>query len=93
LVDWYIEHYGDTYTVSHPHFFESVYLYKPIVYELQHYHIVKKDGNWLGENGEDLIPGKAFSGADLFRESLKILRATYIGYHGYLEEWFSDNPN
>jgi hypothetical protein len=92
LVDWYVDTYGETFSVSHPHFFEKSYPFAPIIYELQHYGSVKRDGNWLGENGEEKIPNKDFSGADLFRESLKILRATYIGYHGYLEEWYNDNP-
>jgi hypothetical protein len=92
LVEWYVDTYADSYSVSHPHFFEASYAYNPIIYELQHYGSVKRDGNWLGENGEEKIPNKDFSGADLFRESLKILRATYIGYHGYLEEWYNDNP-
>jgi hypothetical protein len=93
LVDWYIENYAETFSVSHPHFFETAYLKKPVIYELQHYHMVKRDGNWKGKNGSEVIPGKDISGADIFKESLKIIRATYIGYHGYLEDWLEDNPD
>jgi hypothetical protein len=64
----------------------------PTVYELQHYGHVKNDGNWLGKNGEDTIPGIGVSGADIFRNSVKIIRPTYIGWHGYLGEWLTDNP-
>jgi hypothetical protein len=32
------------------------------------------------------------SGADFFRESMKLIRPTYIGFHGYLGEWLEDNP-
>jgi hypothetical protein len=92
LVDWYIQHNADTWSVSHPHFFEKAHPHRPIIYELQHYPIVKREGNWLGENGEEKLPGKDFSGADLFRGSLKLIRATYIGYQGYMEDWYRDNP-
>ncbi|WP_373496508.1 DUF4832 domain-containing protein [Aquiflexum sp.] len=40
-----------------------------------------------------MIQGKDYSGADLFRGSLRKLRATYIGYLGYMEEWYQDNPD
>ena len=93
LVDYYVDNYLDTWSVSHPHFFERVYQDHPTVFELQHYHHVKRDGNWLGKNGRDIIPAHGVSGADIFRNSIKLLRATYIGYHGYAEEWFTDNPD
>ncbi len=92
LVDYYIDNYSSTYSVSHPHFFEEAYISNPIIFELQHYHIVKKDGNWLGADGEEKIPNKDFSGADLFKGALKTTKSTYLGYHGYVEEWFKDNP-
>lgn len=92
LVGWYVDQNRETFSVSHPHFFEKAYPTKPIILELQHYHMIKRDGNWLGENGEEEIPGKNISGADIFRGAIKTMRATYIGYHGYVEEWFSDNP-
>jgi hypothetical protein len=93
LVDWYVGKNLETYSVSHPHFFEVVYLNKPVVLELQHYHMIKKDGNWVGPNGAGEIPGKNISGADLFRGALQTMRATYLGYHGFLEEWYADNPD
>lgn len=93
LVDYYIQRYPDTWSVSHPHFYDPLYLKKPIIYELQHYSHVKNNGNWLGKNGEDIIPKYGVSGADLFRNSIKVLRATYIGYHGYLDEFYTDNPD
>jgi len=92
LVDWYIQEFPDSYSVSHPHFFESVYLTNPVIFELQHYHMVKRDGNWIGRNGADPIPRKSTSGADLFRGALRATKASYIGYHGHLEEWLKDNP-
>jgi hypothetical protein len=92
LVDWYIDNYSESFSVSHPHFFEKAYESNPVIFELQHYHMVKRDGNWIGENGELVIPGKNTSGAAIFRGAVKTTRSTYLGYHGYLEEWFRDNP-
>lgn len=92
MVDWYIQRNLDTWSVSHPHFYDPLYLKRPIIYELQHYSHVKRNGNWLGRNGEDIIPAYDVSGADIFRNSIKVMRATYIGYHGYLEEFYTDNP-
>jgi hypothetical protein len=92
MVDWYIYNNQDTWSVSHPHFFEAVYKTRPTVFELQHYGSVKTDGNWIGKNGEEIIPGLNVSGADIFRNSMQLIRPTYIGYHGYLEEWLDDNP-
>jgi hypothetical protein len=93
LVGWYVENYLDTWTVSHPHFYERVYRERPTVFELQHYGSVKRDGNWLGRNGEDTIPGIGVSGADMFRNSIRLIHPTYIGFHGYLGEWIGDNPD
>jgi hypothetical protein len=93
MVDWYLQNNLDTWSVSHPHFFDPLYLDRPVIYELQHYLHVKRDGNWLGKNGEDTIPTLGFSGADIFRNSIRTMRATYIGYHGYLEEFYTDNPD
>ena len=92
MVDWYLQQNADTWSVSHPHFFDSLYLTKPIIFELQHYHIVKSDGNWKGLNGKEVIPDLGFSGAEIMKKSIKTMRATYIGYHGYAEEWLADNP-
>lgn len=82
-----------TWTVKHPYFFEGVYKSRPTVFELEHYGKVKNQGHWLGKNGEDTIPELNVTGADVFRNSIKLIRATYIGYHGYLEEWITDNPD
>lgn len=93
LVDWYVQQNPDTWSVSHPHFFEAVYKKRPTVFELQHYSSVKKDGNWLGKNGENTITGSDYSGADFFRNAMELIHPTYIGFHGYLGEWHSDNPD
>jgi hypothetical protein len=93
LVDWYMQQNLTTWSVSHPQFYDQLYLKKPIVFELQHYGTVKKDGNWLGENGADTIAKYKYSGADVMRKAIETMHATYIGYHGYAEEWLADNPD
>ena len=92
LVDWYIDKNLDTWSVSHPQFYDPLYLKKPIVFELQHYGDVKKDGNWLGKNGAEKIAKYGYSGAEVMRKAIETMHATYIGYHGYAEEWLIDNP-
>lgn len=93
LVEWYINHNLSTWSVSHPQFYDPLYLTKPVVFELQHYRIVKDDGNWLGKNGSDTISQYGYPGAEIMSKAIETLHATFIGYHGYLEEWLTDNPN
>lgn len=93
MVDWYLDHNLKTWSVSHPHFYDPLYKSKPIVFELQHYGEVKKNGNWLGKNGTDTIAKYGYSGADIMRRAIETMHATYIGFHGYAEEWLKDNPD
>jgi hypothetical protein len=93
MVDWYMDHNFDTWTVTHPRFYDPLYKTKPIVFELQHYGEVKRDGNWIGKNGKDVIPAYGYSGADIMRKAIEVMHATYIGFHGYAEEWLTDNPD
>lgn len=92
MVDWYLHQNLATWSVSHPQFYNPLYLDKSIVFELQHYGDVKKDGNWLGKNGANKIDKYAYSGAAIMRNAIETMHATYIGYHGYAEEWLADNP-
>jgi Domain of unknown function (DUF4832)/Beta-galactosidase len=82
-----------TWTVKHADFFEGVYKSRPTIYELEHYGKVKSNGYWIGKNGEEIIPDLKVSGADVFRNSMKLIHPTYIGFHGYLGEWSKDNPD
>jgi len=93
LVEWYVQRFLDTWTIKHPEFFDPTYLRKPIVFELEHYKIVKRNGIWLGKNGMVNNHEKNISGAELMRKAIDIMHATYIGYHGYAEEWLADNPD
>ena len=92
LVAWYLQQNLKTWSVSHPQFYDPLYLKKPIIFELEHYRSVKKDGNWLGTNGTGTIPRHGVSGAEVMRQAIQTMHATYIGYHGYAEEWLAENP-
>jgi hypothetical protein len=93
MVDWYLQNNLPTWSVSHPRFYMPLYLTKPIIFELQHYSTVKSDGNWLGKNGRDTIFSLKTTGAEIFKKAMEIMHATYIGYHGFAEEWLQDNPD
>jgi hypothetical protein len=92
MVQGYMQNDLSTWTVRHPEFFAEVYLTKPTVFELEHYGKVKGNGYWLGKNGAEIIPEFSVVGADVFRNAVKIIRPTYVGFHGYLGEWLNDNP-
>jgi len=93
LVNYYVGAFPETFTVRSPEYFEAVFKQMPTVFELEHYSAVKKWGNWTGKP-ESLMakhaPGK--KGPDFFRGALELIHATYIGYHGYADEWLSENP-
>ena len=94
LVNGYVRGYVDTYTVRSPEFFKDAYLKTPTVFELQHYHAVKRDGNWKVKEGSSLSKyAKGKNGPDFFRGALDLLHATYIGYHGDANEWLTENPD
>ncbi len=93
LVDWYLQNNLKTWSVTNPEFYDTLYLKKPIVFELQHYGTVKKEGNWIGKNGTGVIPKYKYSGAEIMRKAIETMHATNIGYHGYCEEWLADNPD
>ncbi len=93
LVNWYVENNLDTWTVTHPHFFEAVYKKYPTVFELEHYAAVKRNGNWNGKNGQEKLEKAEVTGAQVFREAIKLIKPTYIGFHGYIGEWHSENPD
>lgn len=93
LVGWYLQNYLKTWTVSHPHYWDPLYIQKPIVFEMGHYRSVKRGGNWLGRNGADTIEKYGYSGATIMRKAIETMHATYIGYHGYAEDWLADNPD
>jgi len=92
MVQGYMQNDLATWTVRHPEFFAEVYKTMPTVFELEHYGKVKSNGYWIGKNGAEIISEYKVSGADVFRNAVKIIRPTYVGFHGYLGEWLKDNP-
>lgn len=94
LVDWYVKSCYETGTVRSPRYFEMTYPRFPTILELQHYHSAKRTGNWTGAPGSTLAQkGDGKTGADIFREAVDILHATYIGYHGHADVWLKENPD
>jgi len=93
LVDWYVKTFSRTASVRSPELFAETWLVRPTVLELEHYGMVKQHGNWIARSGSSLEKfGSGKSGADIFRNALELMHATYIGYHGYAREWLADNP-
>lgn len=93
LVNGYLAAHSPQSTVRSPELFADVWRQRPTVLELEHYSTVKKQGNWLGAPGSNVAKyGAGKTGPDYFRGALGLLRATYIGYHGYAAEWLADNP-
>ena len=93
LYTHHLNTYLDTWSISHPYFYEGVYKDRFTVLELQHYHALKRDSAWLGQNGRIPLPKYHFTGEEIFRGAIKTMHATYLGYHGYLEEFWQDNPD
>ncbi len=93
LVDWYVLQHIKTATVRSPELFEDGWQIGPTVFELQHYGAVRKDGNWEPRPGSTLAKHDlGLTGPDVFRDAVGLLHATYIGYHGYADEWLAENP-
>lgn len=94
LVDWYVDTFSDTFSVESPAFFEAVWRERPTTLEAQHYYLQKEAGSWLGQNGEDPLPGKEpLTGAAILEGAIRTAHATYVGYHGYAREWLRENPS
>lgn len=93
MVSWHMNKYRATWSISHPHFYDPLYLERPTILELQHYSAVKRDGKWLGKDGRDTLAEFGVPGAEFFRKSIDLMHATYIGYHGYTEDFLTDNPD
>ena len=85
LVNFYVEEYPATFSIRSPELFDAVYEHTPVPIELEHYGNIKSDGNWTAPNG-------ANGYADLVRGALATTHATWVGYHGYADEWLSENP-
>ncbi|BAU66434.1 hypothetical protein STA3757_38390 [Stanieria sp. NIES-3757] len=84
-VSYYVDKFPLTYSVQSPELFDQVFRYKPAILELQHYHLQKKDNDWIGIDG-------SIKGGELLKGAVDISHATFVGYHGYADEWLKENP-
>jgi len=82
---YYVNQYPSTYSVQSPELFDKVFRNKPAILELQHYRQQKSEGDWLGVDGST-------KGGDLLKGAIDISHATFVGYHGYADEWLKENP-
>ncbi len=85
LVDWYVDTYPATFSVQSPPLFTATYLQRPTVLEAEHYDRVKSAGNWIGTNG-------ITKGAAILRGAVKLMHASYIGFHYFPNIWLTENP-
>jgi hypothetical protein len=73
-----------TSSVVLPELFEAVWSDRPTVLELEHYGIMKEAGLWTVPDGG--------AGATMVVGAIELAHATYLGYHGWADEWFAENP-
>lgn len=85
MLGYFLRKHPDTFSVVRPAYFEDSYRQRPVILETDHYPTVKAEGNWKGPNGCE-------TGADNLRGAIRVMHATYIGYHGLAREWLADNP-
>ncbi len=76
-VNYFVQSVGYD-TVRSPELFESVWRDVPVVLELDHYSKTIKYNDW--HNG------------DTFYLAAVNTHSTYAGFHGYTDEWVSENP-
>jgi hypothetical protein len=93
LVKYYIDWYFTAGSISKPEFYNPLFESRPIILEMQHYNLLKEANLWIGKNGEGIIPDYEMSGADILLKAVEVMHPTYIGFHGYIEEWFPENPD
>lgn len=92
LVDWYIKIGAAKWAIMRPYMYEKFYRDRLIVHESEHYDHVIAAGNWIGQEGEGYVQKAGCSGRELFINSMILTHPTYIGYHGHLKKWLSENP-
>lgn len=106
LVSWQLGRYEPGkfhYSVLRPYMFDNFYQNNVIVHEQEHYATIKKDGHWMTPNGEGKIYIEAtksnasdynqvYSGREIFLKAMELTHPTYIGYHGDMSDYLTDNP-
>jgi hypothetical protein len=92
MVDWPMSRYRDTWRMNHHHFYDPLYLERPIILELSQYNSMNRHGLWQGKNSNE-IPSPSFPNAEFLRQAVEAVHATYIGYHKYVEDFLGENSN
>ena len=92
MVDWYIKIGAAKWGIMRPYMYEKFYRDRLIVHESEHYDHVIEAGNWSEPEGEGYVEKAKCTGRELFVNSMILTHPTYIGYHGHLKKWLSDNP-
>lgn len=75
-----VKSYADSFGIStlrNPDFFELFWRNKPVILELEHYHIAVRGGTW-----KEGIPLKA---------AVEESHASFVGFHGFPRKWLSEN--
>jgi len=93
LVEYWAGKCGKTFSVSRPEYFDAVFRTVPTILETAHLGYVVNKGLWEGRSGTPVARLNA-TGPDFLRGAIRQMRATYIGYHGYVHEWTAlpENP-
>lgn len=85
-VDWWLnEGAKASWSVARPAWFAAAWPSSPTIIELEHYHLMKKSGNWRGKDGCE-------RGSDWLLKAMELCRPSWLGYHGWAKEWLDENP-
>ena len=70
----------------HPQFFDDAAEYAPTTLEMQHYHAMKAEKDWVGKNG-------SVFGAEIMYKIIARTQCTYLGFHGDAKTFIAENPD
>ena len=86
LVHWTYHHKPSAMSLMHPQFFDDAAEYAPTTLEMQHYHAMKAEKDWVGKNG-------SIFGAEIMYKIIARTQCTYLGFHGDAKTFLEDNPD
>jgi len=93
FVDYWCRTHPKTYSVAEPELFKQGARSAPTILETQHLRDLLRSGNWEGQQGSTLAK-LSISGPEFLTNATRLLKATYLGYHGSAKQWLSlkENP-
>ncbi|MGL4631928.1 MAG: DUF4832 domain-containing protein [Leadbetterella sp.] len=87
LVDYWLKFLPlNQASIAAAYLFDDAYLKYPTTIEMEHYFLQRENKNWDIPNG---LP----KGQNEILQAIKLTHATYISFHGYIDEWLRENPN